>query len=72
MCAGSLLANRELYLVFIRLLNSFHIEKHDEIDCHPITGNADPTSLVALPPRFRSRFVPRNPAALEKALAAVE
>ncbi|CAG9975155.1 unnamed protein product [Clonostachys byssicola] len=69
MCAGSLLANRELYLVFMRLLNSFRIEKFDEIDCHPITGNADPTSLVALPPRFKARFVPRHPAALKKAVS---
>lgn len=72
MCAGSLLANRELYLTTMRLLNSFRIEKHDEVDCHPITGNSDPTSLVALPPRFKSRFVPRNPAALKKVLESIE
>ncbi|KAK0389055.1 hypothetical protein NLU13_2631 [Sarocladium strictum] len=68
MCAGSLLANRELYLVFMRLLNSFVVKKYDEVDCHPITGNADPTSLVALPPRFKSYFVPRNKQALRDAL----
>ncbi|KAK6207318.1 hypothetical protein LQW54_007276 [Pestalotiopsis sp. IQ-011] len=48
MCAGSLLANRELYLVYMRLLNSFRVEKDDEIDSHPLTGNSDPTSLVAI------------------------
>lgn len=68
MCAGSLLANRELYLVYMRLLNSFRIEKHDTVDCHPVTGNSDPTSLVALPHRYRARFVPRHPAALRKAM----
>jgi 3-hydroxyphenylacetate 6-hydroxylase len=68
MCAGSLLANRELYLVFIRLLNSFIVKKYDDVDCHPITGNDDPASLVALPPRFKSYFVPRNDEALSKAL----
>ncbi|RYP09164.1 hypothetical protein DL764_001435 [Monosporascus ibericus] len=68
MCAGSLLANRELYLVSMRLLNSFHIEKHEEVDCDPITGNSDPTSLVALPRRFKTRFIPRYPEALKKAL----
>ncbi|KAL7905164.1 cytochrome P450 [Trichoderma velutinum] len=68
MCAGSLLANRELYLVFIRLLNSFYIKKHDDVDCHPVTGNADPKSLVALPPRFKSYFVPRNDTALRVAV----
>ncbi|KAK3900706.1 3-hydroxyphenylacetate 6-hydroxylase [Staphylotrichum tortipilum] len=68
MCAGSLLANRELYLITTRLLNSFRIELHDQIDCHPIRGNSDPTSLVALPHRFRAMFVPRNGKALAKAL----
>ncbi|KAH8890100.1 cytochrome P450 [Thozetella sp. PMI_491] len=68
MCAGSLLANRELYLVYMRLLNSFKVEKHDEIDCHPIRGNADPTSLVALPKRYKAKFVPRHLEALAKAL----
>ncbi|ETS87879.1 hypothetical protein PFICI_01707 [Pestalotiopsis fici W106-1] len=70
MCAGSLLANRELYLVYMRLLNSFRVEKYDEIDSHPLTGNSDPTSLVAMPNRYRALFVPRNPAALSEALSA--
>ncbi|KXJ86874.1 cytochrome P450 [Microdochium bolleyi] len=70
MCAGSLLANRELYLVFMRLLNSFEIRKFDNVDSHPVTGNSDPTSLVALPPRFKSYFVPRNEKALAKAMEA--
>ncbi|KAJ4124693.1 hypothetical protein NW765_014220 [Fusarium oxysporum] len=69
MCAGSLLANRELYLVYMRLLNSLKIEKSDEVDCHPITGSLDPTSLVALPRRYKAIFKPRNPEALQKALA---
>lgn len=68
MCAGSLLANRELYLVFARLISSFEIRKHDHVDCHPVTGNADPRSLVALPPRYKAFFVPRNRAALVRAL----
>jgi 3-hydroxyphenylacetate 6-hydroxylase len=68
MCAGSQLANRELYLVYMRLINSFRVEKYDHVDCHPITGNSDPTSLVALPHRYRARFVPRNPDALSAAM----
>ncbi|OAA48026.1 Cytochrome P450 [Beauveria brongniartii RCEF 3172] len=72
MCAGSLLANRELYLVYMRLLNSFRIEKYDDVDCHPISGNADPTSLVALPRRYRALFVPRNPLALKAAMEETE
>lgn len=68
MCAGSLLANRELYLITMRLLNSFHIKPHDEVDCHPIRGNSDPKSLVAMPYRYRAVFVPRSEKALSKAL----
>lgn len=68
MCAGSLLANRELYVVFIRMLNAFEIQKYDDIDCHPVSGNSDPTSLVAMPQRYKARFIPRNVQALEKAL----
>jgi 3-hydroxyphenylacetate 6-hydroxylase len=70
MCAGSLLANRELYLVFMRLLNSFKLEKVGDIDYHPVTGNSDPTSLVAIPKAYRCKFIPRSTKILEKALAA--
>ncbi|KAH6677259.1 cytochrome P450 [Halenospora varia] len=69
MCAGSLLANRELYLVFIRMLNAFEIVKADDIDAHPLTGNSDPKSLVAMPERYVVRFVPRNLKALKKSIA---
>lgn len=70
MCAGSLLANRELYLVFIRMINAFRIEKYDDVDHHPVSGNSDPTSLVAMPDRYRVKFVPRNPKALKGAMAS--
>ncbi|KAJ5363238.1 hypothetical protein N7541_004082 [Penicillium brevicompactum] len=69
MCAGSLLANRELYLVFMRTLNSFRLEPYDKTDCHPVRGNSDPSSLVAIPERYKVRFVPKNDRALSKALA---
>ncbi|OLN98042.1 3-hydroxyphenylacetate 6-hydroxylase 2 [Colletotrichum chlorophyti] len=72
MCAGSLLANRELYLVYMRLLNSFRIEKYDDVDHHPVTGNADPTSLVAMPQPFKAKFVPHDVATLSAALEATE
>jgi len=68
MCAGSLLANRELYLVFIRLINSFQIVKADDVDYHPVSGNSDPTSLVAMPNRYLAKFVPRNEAALRQSI----
>ncbi|KAL3430559.1 3-hydroxyphenylacetate 6-hydroxylase [Aspergillus tetrazonus] len=70
MCAGSLLANRELYLVFIRTLNSFRIEPTDEkIEWHPLKGNSDPTSLVAIPKKYKVRFVPKNEVSLVEALS---
>lgn len=72
MCAGSLLANRELYLVYMRLLSSFKIEKAEEIDSDPLTGNSDPTSLVALPQRFKAYFVPRNANTLSAALSSAK
>ncbi|EAW07954.1 cytochrome P450 [Aspergillus clavatus NRRL 1] len=68
MCAGSLLANRELYLVFMRTLNSFRIEPHDDVDWHPISGNSDPTSLVAIPKKYKVRFIPKNAKALARDL----
>ncbi len=69
MCAGSLLANSELYLVFIRMLNCFEIKKCDNVDWHPVKVNADPTSLVAMPHRYKAMFIPRNLPALEKSIS---
>lgn len=69
MCAGSLLANRELYLVFMRTLNSFRIEPHDDMDWDPVRGNSDPASLVAIPQKYKVRFVPKDAVALKKVLA---
>lgn len=70
MCAGSLLANRELYLIFMRLLGSFKIEKVQDIDYHPVTGNSDPTSLVAIPKPYKARFVPYDAKVLRESLKA--
>lgn len=69
MCAGSLLANRELYLVFLRMLNSFRIEADEKFDWDPVRGNSDPTSLVALPKEYKARFVPKDKVALGAALS---
>lgn len=72
MCAGSLLANRELYLVFMRMLSSFRIDPHgkgDDADWHPVRGNSDPTSLVAIPKKYSVYFVPRDEEALRMGLA---
>ncbi|KAL4954560.1 cytochrome P450 [Aspergillus filifer] len=69
MCAGSLLANRELYLVFMRTLNSFRIKPTGErVEWHPVKGNSDPTSLVAIPKKYEVRFIPKNEVVLREAL----
>jgi 3-hydroxyphenylacetate 6-hydroxylase len=70
MCAGSLLANRELYLVFLRMLGSFEIIKDSEVDVHPVTGSADPTSLVTRCRDYRVVFRPRDEGVLRGALEA--
>ncbi|KAH7551598.1 DNAhypothetical proteindirected RNA polymerase mitochondrial precursor [Bipolaris maydis] len=72
MCAGSLLANRELYLVFLRMLNSFEIVQDSEVDVHPVRGSADPTSLVTMCRAYKVVFKPRNERMLREALRAAD
>ena len=63
MCAGYVLGNRELYIVFLRLISSFQIlpdSKDSQLDYDPVQGVFDPTSLVSYPNRFGSRFVARD------------
>lgn len=71
MCAGSLLANRELYLIFLRMLNSFEILKGSEVETHPVKGSADATSLVTMCRHYKVIFKPRNESALRDALSKV-
>lgn len=72
MCAGHLLAMRELYLVFMRLLGSFRLEPHGCPDMDPKTGAKNPRDLIAAPHRYKVFFVPRDEAALRRALAEVK
>lgn len=72
MCAGSLLANRELYLAFMRMLNSFEILPDSPVETHPVLGSADPTSLVTMCRHYKVRFRPRNEEALKEALKSEE
>ncbi|KAF5554649.1 3-hydroxyphenylacetate 6-hydroxylase [Fusarium mexicanum] len=69
MCAGSLLANRELYLTFMRMIASFELSTTDKIDTNPLTGVEDLTSLVSTPRKYRVIFKPRNDTVLKTALA---
>uniref|UniRef100_A0A060T6Q7 ARAD1C22132p n=1 Tax=Blastobotrys adeninivorans TaxID=409370 RepID=A0A060T6Q7_BLAAD len=71
MCAGYMLGNRELYLLFYRLISAFEIlpaTDPSKLDENPITGCCDPTSLVSQPYPYEVYFKPRNAAKLEKAL----
>lgn len=68
MCAGSLLANRELYLTYMRMLNSFEVVPVTQVDTHPVRGSADPCSLVTMCRHYEVIFRPHNEGALRKAL----
>ncbi|OAL27057.1 hypothetical protein AYO20_09865 [Fonsecaea nubica] len=68
MCAGFLLANRELYLIVMRLICCFKIGLEGDVDLDPVRGTADPSKLVAQPHRFRATFVPRDAELLRKVL----
>ena len=77
MCAGSLLANREMYTIYLRMLGAFTIEDVEaehggKVDTHPVTGVEDQTQLVSVPQRYKVRLVPRNKEALRKALEEAE
>lgn len=72
MCAGSLLANRELYLIFLRLLNSFELVQDSPVDVHPVRGSSDPTALVTMCHAYKVIFKPRNETVLREALRAAD
>ncbi|RDI85570.1 hypothetical protein Vi05172_g4486 [Venturia inaequalis] len=70
MCAGSHLANRELFIAFVRIICAFEIVapklKEDEpiMDC--LLANDIPTSLTMEPKAYKAGFRVRDKAALEK------
>jgi len=73
MCAGSLLANREMYTIYLRLLHAFELrdvvaEDGGRMNTHPVRGVEDPTQLVSVPKRYKVRLVPRDPEGLRRAL----
>lgn len=64
MCAGAHLANRELYVIFARLVLAFHIRETTDRSSIPILDtiecNSVPTSMVTQPKPFKVQFIPRN------------
>lgn len=69
MCAAHILATRELYLVFMRLLCSFRLEAHGSIDYDPKKGSRNPKDLIMAPIPYEIVCVPRNEQLLRQALA---
>lgn len=76
MCAGSHLANRELYTAYIRLITSFQMVPSEDTALapiiHPIECNSMPTSLTTDPKPFKIGLKPRNEAQLREWIAAAE
>lgn len=72
MCAASLLAYRELYLTFIRMISAFEILPVGTVDTDPLTGVADLTNLSSTPKDFQVKFMPRNEPLLRAALEEAE
>ena len=70
MCAGSHLANRELYTAFIRLISAFEItpptDSADQPILNALESNASKTSLTLDPKPFKVGFKVRDSAKLEK------
>ena len=72
LCAGNMLADREMYLIWMRTLSSFKIEKAKgeawDVDLNPLTGVSDPTQMVSMPKPDKVKFVPKDEAVLRAAL----
>ena len=76
MCAGSHLANRELYTAFVRIIVAFHIdppiEKKDEAILDALECNDTPTSLTTQPKPFKCGFRTRDLKRLQQWMTASE
>lgn len=70
MCAGSHLANRELFIAFVRIISAFEIVKPKEerdmpvMDC--LLASDIPTSLTMEPKAFKAGFKVRDQEKLER------
>lgn len=71
MCAGSLLAYRELYLTFLRMISAFEVRTDAYIETHPLRGVADLTTLVSMPKLHKVRFIPRSEDRLRKEICEI-
>lgn len=73
MCAGSHLANRELYTAYIRLIMAFTMHPAKDPKDRPILDaiecNAIPTGLTTEPKPFKVGFKARDPTTLAQWIA---
>ena len=70
MCAGTHLANREIYTSFLRMISAFEVVPAKSETDRPILDalecNSIPTALTTEPKPFKVGFRVRNPASLER------
>ena len=73
MCAGSTLANRELYLLLMRTISCFEIlNASPDFDVDPVTGADNPREAGRRPRRYEAYFKPRNARVLKAAIEKQE
>ncbi|KAF4959220.1 hypothetical protein FSARC_10811 [Fusarium sarcochroum] len=76
MCAGSHLANRELYTAFIRIITAFEVSEPKDKKDFPIMDaiecNSNPTSLTTDPKPFKVGLKVRSESQLREWIAAAE
>ncbi|KAL4819779.1 phenylacetate 2-hydroxylase [Aspergillus spinulosporus] len=76
MCAGSHLANRELFTAYVRLITAFTMHPAKKTEDRPILDaikcNAIPTALTTEPKPFKVGFKPRDPELVRKWIAESE
>lgn len=76
MCAGSHLANRELFTAYVRIITAFNIEETADVSARPsmdpIECNATPTSLTLDPKPFKIALKPRDEGLLQQWIAESE
>ena len=65
-CSGVSLANRFLYLFFLRLISAFEIRKGSQVDVDPVRGVKSAADLVSSPNRYTVQFCPRDQVLLSR------
>jgi len=74
MCSGYIIASRLMYAALVRLITFYKVtaSASEPPNTDYVDYNAIKTALVAIPRDFKVKLVPRDTAAMEKALAAAK